>query len=581
MRTTKSPADEGIARGRAIVYAATFVVLLMAFAVLRGSSWTGSSELHSVIEGIATVLGSIIGTLALVRFYSKKESAFLFLGAGFLGTALLDGYHAIVTAPFFPTLLASPPPSLIPWSWLAPRLFLSLLLWLTCLARRHEEHLGARGRSGEAALYLAIGALALVSFLFFALVPLPPAYDPAVAVSRPQEFVPTIFFLLALAGYWRGGGWRTSRFEHWLLLSILVGLLTQVPFMVTSQRNFDAMFDAAHTLKIVSYGCVFVALATGMYELFRHGEENLEEMRQLNESLQGEIGSRDRAEASLREVLAEIGSSIDVLGTSAANVSTWATNLAASAGETAAAISQTSTTVEEIRHTAEVSSHQARTVADSAQVASRVSQEGRNSTESVMRGIERVKGEMDLIGGSMHRLSEQTQAIGTIVATVDDLAEQSNLLAVNASIQAAKAGEEGKSFAVVAQEVKNLADQSRRATREVRAILNEIQKASNAAVMAAEQGSNAVEAAIGEASAAGESIVALAERINAAAQAAMQIAASAQQQLTALEQVGTSMESLKQAGAQGADGARQLEAAAQSFNELGQRLKDLLARYRP
>src|SRR5690606_7732014 len=126
--------------------------------------------------------------------------------------------------------------------------------------------------------------------------------------------------------------------------------------------------------------------------------------------------------------------------------------------------------------------------------------------------------------------SEQGQAIGEIIAAVNDLAEQSNLLAVNAAIEAAKAGEHGRGFAVVAQEVRSLAEQSKQATAQVRTILQDIQKATTAAVLATEQGSKAVEDGVRQTTEAGEAIAALAEMIDEAAQAATQIAASSQQQ---------------------------------------------------
>src|SRR5206468_6485887 len=91
-----------------------------------------------------------------------------------------------------------------------------------------------------------------------------------------------------------------------------------------------------------------------------------------------------------------------------------------------------------------------------------------------------IQTQMESIADSVVKLSEQGQAIGEIIATVNDLAEQSNLLAVNASIEAAKAGEQGKGFAVVAQEVKSLAEQSKQATAQVRNLLNDIQKATSA-----------------------------------------------------------------------------------------------------
>ena len=131
---------------------------------------------------------------------------------------------------------------------------------------------------------------------------------------------------------------------------------------------------------------------------------------------------------------------------------------------------------------------------------------GRKSVESAIEGMQRIREQMESIAESIVQLSEQSQAIGEIIATVNDLAEQSNLLAVNAAIEAAKAGEQGKGFAVVAQEVKSLAEQSKQATAQVRTILGDIQKATSAAVMATEQGSKAVEAGVKQSGEAGESI---------------------------------------------------------------------------
>ncbi|MDO8706310.1 MAG: methyl-accepting chemotaxis protein, partial [Sulfuricaulis sp.] len=177
---------------------------------------------------------------------------------------------------------------------------------------------------------------------------------------------------------------------------------------------------------------------------------------------------------------------------------------------------------------------------------------------------------------SIVRLSEQSQAIGEIIATVNDLAEQSNLLAVNAAIEANKAGEQGKGFAVVAQEVKSLAEQSKQATAQVRTILGDIQKATSTAVLATEQGNKAVEAGVKQTTETGESIRLLADSIAEAAQAATQIAASSQQQMVGMDQVALAMENIKQASVQNVAGTKQAEAAAQNLHELGQKLNDLI-----
>jgi methyl-accepting chemotaxis protein len=286
-----------------------------------------------------------------------------------------------------------------------------------------------------------------------------------------------------------------------------------------------------------------------------------------------------RMSENLRAQILALVEGANVLGSAASEIVASTSQLAASASQSAAAVSETTTTVEEVRQTAQLASQKAKLVADSAQRAAQSSQSGRKSTEDVAAGMERIRQQMDAIAASMGRLSEQSQTIGQIIATVEDLATQSNLLAVNAAIEAAKAGEQGKGFAVVAQEVKSLAEQSRQATSQVRTILGDIQKATSAAVMATEQGSKAVEAGTRQSEVAGAAIQALAGSVNEATQAAVQIAASSQQQLVGVDQVAGAMESIKQASAQNVAGAKQLETAARNLSELGQRLKQMVDRY--
>jgi methyl-accepting chemotaxis protein len=286
-----------------------------------------------------------------------------------------------------------------------------------------------------------------------------------------------------------------------------------------------------------------------------------------------------RMSENLRAQIRELVEGANVLGSAASEIVASTSQLAASASQSAAAVSETTTTVEEVRQTAQLASQKAKLVSDSAQRAAQSSQSGRKSTEDVSAGMDRIRQQMEAIAASMGRLSEQSQAIGQIIATVEDLATQSNLLAVNAAIEAAKAGEQGKGFAVVAQEVKSLAEQSRQATTQVRTILGDIQKATTTAVMATEQGSKAVEAGTRQSEVAGGAIQALAGSINEAAQAAVQIAASSQQQLVGVDQVAGAMDSIKQASTQNVAGAKQLEAAARNLSELGQRLKHMVDRY--
>ena len=279
-----------------------------------------------------------------------------------------------------------------------------------------------------------------------------------------------------------------------------------------------------------------------------------------------------------RSITRQLREAIAQLSSSSAEILAMTTQVAAGAAETATAVSETTTTVEEVKQTAQVASQKAKYVSETAQKASQGSQTGRRSVEGSIEGMGRIREQTESIAESIVRLSEQSQAIGEIIATVSDLAEQSNLLAVNASIEAAKAGEQGKGFAVVAQEVRNLAEQSKQATAQIRTILSDIQKATSAAVMATEQGSKAVEAGVAQSTEAGESIRMLAESIVEAAQASTQIAASSQQQLVGMDQVAMAMENIKQASTKNVASTKQAETAAQGLHELGQKLKQLLER---
>jgi methyl-accepting chemotaxis protein len=282
----------------------------------------------------------------------------------------------------------------------------------------------------------------------------------------------------------------------------------------------------------------------------------------------------------LRRTTRELTDGVGVLSSSAAEILATTTQVASGASETATAVSETTVTVEEVKQTAQVASQKARYVAESAQKVAQVSQAGLRSVEEAIAGMGRIEAQMSAVGESIVRLSEQGQPIGEIIATVGDLAEQSNLLAVNAAIEAARAGEQGKGFAVVAQEVKSLAEQSRQATAQVRAILGDIQKATAAAVLATEQGSKAVEAGVRQSGEAGETIRQLSESVADAAQAATQIAASSQQQIVGMDQVALAMDNIKQASLQNVAGTRQAETAAHDLHELGQKLKGLAERFR-
>lgn len=282
----------------------------------------------------------------------------------------------------------------------------------------------------------------------------------------------------------------------------------------------------------------------------------------------------------LRKLTLEMRDGINVLASSAGEILATTAQVAAGSAETATAVSQTTSTVEEVKQTVQLAGQKSKQVSESAQKTMQISEAGQHAVAEMIAGMGRIRTQTASAADSIVKLSEQRQAIGDIIITVNDLAEQSNLLAVNAAIEAAKAGEQGKGFTVVAQEIKSLAEQSKQATAQVRVILADIQKATAAAVMATDLSDKAVEAGVRQSDAAGESIQSLAASILDAMRAAQQITASSQQQMAGMDQVALAMENIKQASAQNTAGTRQAEEAAQNLHELGLKLKLLVERYK-
>ena len=302
-----------------------------------------------------------------------------------------------------------------------------------------------------------------------------------------------------------------------------------------------------------------------------------EELKKYRDQLEEMVKKRT---ADLSNILIEVKETVNILVSSSSQILAATTQVASGTAETAAAITETSTTVEEVQQAARLSSEKAKNVANSAQQVAQVSQNGQKAIDETVNGMNIIREQMDAIAQKVVRLSEQTQSIGGIIASVTEIADQSNLLAVNAAIEAAKAGEQGRGFAVVAQEIKNLASQSKQATLQVRNILNDVQKATGAAVMATEQGSKAVEAGVTQSAKAGEAIFMLSESINEAVQATTQIVSSSQQQVVGMDQIGVAMQNINQAGAETAVSMVQSEKAAKNLNDLGQKLKDMVERFK-
>ncbi|RDH85310.1 MAG: hypothetical protein DIZ80_02520 [endosymbiont of Galathealinum brachiosum] len=267
-------------------YMTVAIVLSLGSIMLSGSSWQGSAYLHTLMEMLATVLALFVGLLALVRFYSRGGTEFLVLGSGFIGVSLLDGYHAVVSSIWFKAFLPSDLPSLIPWSWLASRMFLSIVVLLLYFILKWESENKVVNKLSPRMVYGFILITTLCSFLFFAFIPLPSGYFEDAFFYRPAELIPASFFALALIGFLKQGDWRTNIFTHWLILTIIVNLVSQLIVMPYSSSLFDVQFDMAHLLKKLSYLCVLTGLCISVFHAFKDADSQAKFRKKTQISLE-------------------------------------------------------------------------------------------------------------------------------------------------------------------------------------------------------------------------------------------------------------------------------------------------------
>jgi PAS domain S-box-containing protein len=292
-----------------------------------------------------------------------------------------------------------------------------------------------------------------------------------------------------------------------------------------------------------------------------------------------DISERKAAEAARDRLLKAVTETAQNLASSAAEILAGTTQQASGAQQQAAAVAQTVTTVDEVVQTSDQAAQRAKLVAESSQRTVEVGRAGRKAVDEAVAVMGSVKEQVESLAESILALAEQAQQIGEIIATVTEIADQTNLLALNAAIEAARAGDHGKGFSVVASEVKALAEQSKKATSQVRQILGDIQKATNSAVLAAEDSTKGVSGAIKVVNQTGETIRTLSDTIADSAQTATQISASAGQQAAGMAQIHQAMKNINQVTTQNLGSVRQAERAAQDLNTLGMTLKELVAGY--
>ncbi len=361
---------------------------------------------------------------------------------------------------------------------------------------------------------------------------------------------------------------ENNRIIIWALLSFVFGwLIGSIVHFLTRPATDVVLDQYVKSLDMVVLGDWRERLDVTTLSTNRDEERML---KRLGEAV-------NRVLDRLQGIVTEINDAVARVEADTQEILTAMTRQIAMANEQDAVVTETTATVNEVRATVTETAERAQSVAETAQISVDISRTGTESVTQTVLGMEVIRHRVEDIADNILVLSENTQQIGEIIATVNSLADQSRMLALNASVEAARAGEEGKGFAVVALEVRNLADQNREATVQVREILGEIQRATNAAVMVTEEGSKGVDQGQTLVNRAGDSIRDLSHAIEEAALAAMQIAASTRQQTIGMDQLTQAMRTIKKATTETLTTTLQVKASVQNLRDASNRINMVLS----
>jgi len=288
-------------RRRSLVYVLFTLGLLLGSFPAHRSAWHSTADLHTLLETMATLLGLVTGAIALVRYYTKKSGMFLLLGTGFLGGALLNGYHAMVTSSFLAGYVPPALSGLTPWSGIMSRVFMSLLMCASVMAGKREMLNPARGTIKEGLGYLLVGNAVVATFLLFALVRVDPPFHPDYLVHRPADLVPALFFALATVGYLWNGPWKIDDFEHWLVFSMILYGVSHAGYMSFYGTRFDAQFFVAHALNILGQLTVLTGLFISMFSIFKSEARSATDLLHANQLLAAQLDQQRRLVGDLEK----------------------------------------------------------------------------------------------------------------------------------------------------------------------------------------------------------------------------------------------------------------------------------------
>jgi methyl-accepting chemotaxis protein len=288
----------------------------------------------------------------------------------------------------------------------------------------------------------------------------------------------------------------------------------------------------------------------------------------------------DKFVSTIRSSLLEVRDVSTAVASASSEISCSTEQMASGANEQTTQTGEVASAVEEMTKTIIENSRNANETVVVARDARKAAQEGGDVVRSTIAAMKEIEHVVKNSATTIHKLGKSSSQIGEIISVIDDIADQTNLLALNAAIEAARAGEQGRGFAVVADEVRKLAERTTKATKEIADMITRIQHETNGAVQSMEAGTKKVDDGIQLADEAGKSLndlVAISQRVT---DMVTQIAAASEQQSSASEQISRNVEAINAVTSVSAAGTQQIARAAEDLNHLTEQLQTSVGRFK-